>query len=358
MRLHILPSRILLLVTAVAALAACSSSKAAAPESSTTTTVAAVPASSTTVPAAAVAAQASAACGATPKVAAGDAKVNTTSSGVARWYYRHVPASYSGTTPMPVVLDLHGYSEGATIHRVMSGMGAFGDAHGFVTITPQGSGTAVALWNTDLKSNDVKFIGDLLDEIEKTLCVDEHRIFVTGLSNGAFITSAIACAYSDRVAAVAPVAGIRDIPGCTFTRPVPVIAFHGTADPFVAYTGGLGPKALLLPTPDGKSTIGKSRGGGAASKGPSIPRITADWAKRNGCGAQPTDVALTSDVTSVAFPCPAGAEVVLERVTGGGHSWPGSTFSQTIVGVVGKTTMTISADALMWQFFVAHPLRN
>ena len=358
MRLHILPSRILLLVTAVAALAACSSSKAAAPESSTTTTVAAVPASSTTVPAAAVAAQASAACGATPKVAAGDAKVNTTSSGVARWYYRHVPASYSGTTPMPVVLDLHGYSEGATIHRVMSGMGAFGDAHGFVTITPQGSGTAVALWNTDLKSNDVKFIGDLLDEIEKTLCVDEHRIFVTGLSNGAFMTSAVACAYSDRVAAVAPVAGIRDIPGCTFTRPVPVIAFHGTADPFVAYTGGLGPKALLLPNPNGKGTIGESRGAGAATKGPSIPTITADWAKRNGCGVQPTAVALTSDVTSLRFPCPAGAEVILDRVTGGGHSWPGSTFSQTIVGVVGKTTMTISADALMWQFFVAHPLRS
>jgi polyhydroxybutyrate depolymerase len=347
MRFRVPQSRTLLLVTAVAALAACSSSKAASPPASTTTTV----------PAAAVAAQASAGCRAAPKIGPGEVRVNTVSGGVARWYYRHVPASYTGTTPMPVVIDLHGYTEGATIHRVMSGLGTFGDAHGFVTITPQGSGTAVALWNTDLKSTDVKYIGDLLDEIERTLCVDEHRIFVTGLSNGAFMTSAVACAYSDRVAAVAPVAGIRDIPGCTFTRPVPVLAFHGTADPFVAYTGGLGAKALLLPNPNGKGTIG-DKPGSAARKGPSIPQITADWAKRNGCGAKPTETALTSDVTRISFPCPAGAEVVLDRVTGGGHSWPGSAFSQSIVGVVGKTTMTISADALMWQFFEAHPLRT
>jgi polyhydroxybutyrate depolymerase len=172
------------------------------------------------------------------------------------------------------------------------------------------------------------------------------------------MTSAIACAYSDRIAAVAPVAGIRDIAGCKFTRPVPVIAFHGTADPYVAYTGGLGPKALELPTPDGKSTLGKSGAVKNATKGPSIPTITADWAKRNGCGTKPAAQQITKDVTQLTFPCPAGAEVVLDRITGGGHSWPGSTASQAISSFVGKTSMTISANSIMWQFFEAHPLRS
>jgi polyhydroxybutyrate depolymerase len=259
---------------------------------------------------------------------------------------------------MPLVVDLHGYSEGATIHTKMSMLGPFGDTHGFITLTPQGSGTAVALWNTDLKSDDVKFIGNLLDEAERTLCVDQRRIFVAGLSNGAFMTSAVACAYSSRIAAVAPVAGIRDIAGCKFARPVPVLAFHGTADPFVSYTGGLGPKALQLPSPDGKGTLGGSGGAIGQTKGPSIPQITADWAKRNGCGTAPKDAKLTSDVTTITFSCPPGADVVLERITGGGHAWPGSAFSQAIASTVGKTTMTISANTLMWAFFQAHPLRG
>jgi polyhydroxybutyrate depolymerase len=311
----------------------------------------------TTIAAAEVAAQASAGCTATTKIAPGQVKVNTTSDGAPRWYYRHVPPSYSPPKPMPLVIDLHGYSEGAAIHTQISGLGAFGDTHAFITLTPEGSGTAVPLWNTDLKSDDVKFIGNLMDEAERTLCIDQRRVFVTGLSNGAFMTSAVACAYSTRVAAVAPVAGIRDITGCRFARPVPVLAFHGTTDPFVSYEGGLGPKALALPSPDGKGTLGQS-GAKRQTKGPSIPQITADWAKRNGCGITPADRKLTSDVTTITFPCPAGAEVVLERVTGGGHAWPGSLVSQAIGGIVGKTTMTISANALMWTFFEAHPLRG
>jgi polyhydroxybutyrate depolymerase len=343
----------------VVGLAACSSRSktASAPTSASSSTTASTALNAT--PAARVAAQPSAGCSATPAIAPGEVRVNTTSSGVARWYYRHVPPSYSGSKPMPVVFDLHGYSEGATIHLHMSELGAFGDSHGFVTITPEGSGTKVPLWNTDLKSTDVKFIGDLLDEVERTLCVDQRRVFVTGLSNGAFMTSAVACAYSTRFAAAAPVAGIRDIAGCTFARPVPVIAFHGTADPFVSYTGGLGAKALALPAPDGSGkTLAQSGLSKNATKSPTIPQITADWAKRNGCGTTPSQRAVTSDVTLIAFLCPAGAEVELERVTGGGHSWPGSVFSEGIAGVVGKTTMTISADAVMWQFFVAHPLRG
>jgi polyhydroxybutyrate depolymerase len=352
----------LVVVTAAAIAASCSSGtakKSTPPTSTASTAPVSAATTSTTTPAAQVAARASGGCSAVPKVAPGQVKVNTRSSGAARWYFRHVPASYTGTKPTPLVIDLHGYLEGATIHTAMSALGPFGDTHGFITITPQGSGTSVPLWNTNLDSADVKFIGDLLDELEKTLCVDERRIFVTGLSNGAFMTSAVACKYSDRIAAVAPVAGIRDIAGCTFTRPVPVIAFHGTADPFVAYAGGLGAKALDLPMPDGSGkTLRQSGLPTSVTKGPSVPKITADWAKRNGCGTKPSERAVTSDVTLISFPCPAGAEVELERITGGGHAWPGSAFSQSIVAAVGRTTTTISADDAMWQFFEDHPLRS
>ena len=54
-------------------------------------------------------------------VAAGETKETLTSGGAERWYYRHVPTGYDGAEPRPLVLDFHGYSEGAEIHRQMSG---------------------------------------------------------------------------------------------------------------------------------------------------------------------------------------------------------------------------------------------
>ena len=85
--------------------------------------------------------------------------------------------------------------------------------------------------------------------------------------------------------------------------------------------------------------------------GPSIPEITAAWAERDGCKARSQTVEVTADVDRITWPCPKGVEVDLYRVTDGGHSWPGSPLGDVITGVVGKTTTTISANAVIWSFF-------
>jgi polyhydroxybutyrate depolymerase len=270
-----------------------------------------------------------------------------------------VPPTYDGTKPVPVVLDLHGYSEGAQVHVLMSDLGHFGDQKGFVTVTPQGTAEPIPRWDTNFDSKDYAYIGDLLNEVDRTLCVDQRRVFVTGLSNGAFFTSSLVCKYADRLAAAAPVAGIRDVAGCQPSRPVPVVAFHGTDDQFVSYNGGYGSAAAKLPAPDGSTrTLGNSAT--TPSTRPSdretIPEITAAWAKRNGCATEPTETPVAADVTKISFDCPAGDDVVLYRVQGGGHSWPGSSFSKSVAAVVGKTTDSISANEIMWEFFQAHPL--
>jgi polyhydroxybutyrate depolymerase len=307
---------------------------------------------------AAIPAAKSSGCSGAGSVAPGHTKETLTSGGDARWYYRNVPPAHNGTTPVPLVLDLHGYSEGADVHLMMSGLEKFGDTKGFVTLTPQGSGP-VARWDTTLGSTDLKFIKDLLDTAESQLCVDTNRVFATGLSNGAFMASAVACQFNDRIAAVAPVAGVRTIKGCAFKRPVPIVAFHGTGDQFVTFDGGLGQKALDLPAPDGS---GKKLGDTLtpaqrkARSGDSIPTIMAAWAKRNHCDTGTTEQTIAADVTKVTQKCAPAAATILYRVTGGGHSWPGSPFSQSIITIVGPTTMSINADELMWDFFVQHPL--
>lgn len=289
-------------------------------------------------------------------VAPGDSQVAFAADGVDGFYLRHVPPRYRAGQALPLVVDLHGYAEGAAIQAVFSQLGSFGDTHGFITITPQGQGP-VPLWNDTLGSADVRFIGSLLDEAERSLCIDEQRVYVTGLSNGAMMTSAVACAYATRVAAVAPVAGIQDTSGCRPARTVPVVAFHGTADPFVAFNGGLGSKVATLPAPDGSNrSLGQVAGGAATRTGPSVPQITAAWAKRNRCAATPVSTAVARDVTLIHYRCPNHADVELYRITGGGHTWPGSAFGRGIAAVVGPTTFSISANEIIWKFFQAHPL--
>ena len=291
-----------------------------------------------------------------PAVAPGEETITTIANGAERWYLRHIPPQYDGTEPMPLVLDLHGYLEGATIHAIHSRLGEFGDEQGFITLTPHGTGDPV-LWLSVSDSNDVKFFEQLLDEVEAELCIDRRRIFVTGLSNGAMMTTVLGCDLADRVAAIAPVAGILDVRPCKPDRPLPVIAFHGTADQYVSFEGGLGASAEQLPAPgqvDGE--IGDV--GGDLLGGKSISEIVAGWAKRNGCKKKPSEKPLASDVTRHRYSrCKQGATVELYEIIGGGHSWPGSEFSKAIENAVGPVTFSISANEVMWEFFEQHPLK-
>jgi polyhydroxybutyrate depolymerase len=339
-------------VAVAVAVSACSGDDAAGPRPDATAKPRPAPARS----AASVAPEPSSGCrGGAAGLAAGEERATVTSGGVERWYLRHVPAAHDGTRPLPLVVDLHGYTEGAIVHARHSDLGAFGDRHGFVTITPQGLG-AFARWETAPGSADVKFIDELLDRVEQTVCVDTARVFVTGLSNGAMMTSVVACDLATRVAAVAPVAGITDVDGCKPARPVPIVTFHGTADPFVAYDGGLGAAAAKLPAPDGSGRTLGDLGARDRPKGPSVPEVLQSWARRNGCKGEASEKRLAPDVAELSYACPRGAEAELYRVDGGGHSWPGSAFSKQIESVVGPTTDSISANEVMWAFFQAHPL--
>lgn len=300
----------------------------------------------------------SAGCG-TSTAVAGETRETVTSGAEERWYLQHLPTDYDPDTPTPVVLDFHGYGEGAEVHTDMSSLGAYGDEQGFVTITPQGIG-AVAEWLTELGRRDLDFVGDLLDEVEADLCIDTDRVYATGLSSGARLTSAIACVHGDRIAAVAAVSGVRRIAGCTFSRPVPVVAFHGTADDVVPYTGGLGEGNLDAPAPDGsgrpwRDTLTEEQIEELDAADPPTLEVMAAWAERNGCADETTETGTGPDVTRITWDCPADGTTELYRITDGGHTWPGSDLSVQLAGLLGPTTMTIDANEIMWAFFQDHP---
>jgi polyhydroxybutyrate depolymerase len=273
-----------------------------------------------------------------------------TVGGEERWYLLSVPSGHDGTTPLPLVLELHGLAEGAAIAAEMSQIDRLGEREGFVSVFPNGSGSPVR-WNQHLDADpnhDFELVTAVLDGLGDELCIDEARVYAAGLSYGAIMSSALACAMADRFAAIAPVAGIEHPDLCEPARPVPVLAFHGTADAILLFNGGVG-------------DLGAALGGGTPAPpdapadldGPGYPAAVRDWAEANGCGAA-TDERTSEHVIDRTYDCPIDAEVRFVIIEGGGHSWPSSEFSDAIANIVGPTTFEVDATAEIWRFFEGH----
>ena len=267
-------------------------------------------------------------------------------------YIRHLPPSYDGVTPMPLVLGLHGWSQPASLLMTQADLGGAADRHRFIAIAPDIT-RPVPLWDTALDGGDVVWFGALIAVLQDELCIDTNRVYVMGMSNGAMMTSTLACVLGSRIAAVAPVAGVQAPEGCDPDRVVPLIAFHGTADEYLAFEGGYGAKVADLPSPDGTGTLGDS-GIADADDAVSVTDRVATWAALNGCDDELVSTTIAADVELLAS-CEAGA-TELYVVDGGGHSWPGSEFDRGIADFVGPTTNSIDATELIWTFFRRHPL--
>lgn len=273
-----------------------------------------------------------------------------------RRYLVSAPA-WDGDDPLPLVLDFHGLAEGAEVHAQMSQFGPMAVDEGFIAVFPHGTGQPVR-WNAGIDpgtdTDDLAYVTALLDSVEAERCVDRARVYATGLSNGAMMSSTVACTMADRIAAVAPVAGIQMPEGCDPARPVPVLTFHGTADPILLFNGGVN-TAALAPV-----LGGRDEGGSGAPpttlppadlEGPGYPETVGQWASLNGCDETFTAEDVSNTVVHRTYDCPAEAPVEFYIVEGGGHSWPSSEFSQSIESLVGPTTFDIDASELAWTFF-------
>jgi polyhydroxybutyrate depolymerase len=257
------------------------------------------------------------------------------SSGRVRRYLLYVPASYDPARPTPLVISLHGFMEWPAHEAQISHWSEVAEEHGFLVVYPEGVGFP-RRWQAGGVSADplidVRFISDLIDELEAHYNVDQGRIYANGLSNGGGMSYLLGCALADRIAAVGGVSGgyLYPLDDCRPSRAVPMIVFHGTADPIVPYLGG--PSSHFdYPFPV-------------------IPEWVAARASLNGCGPSPQDLPRMGAVRGLRYSgCDDGADVVFYTIEGGGHSWPGG--EPLPVWLTGTTTQDIDATRLMWEFF-------
>jgi polyhydroxybutyrate depolymerase len=293
------------------------------------------------------------ALGVADPLATGDHTRTLESGGRTRSYLVHVPPKYDHKKPTPVVLAFHGGGSNADQMVCFCGLNEKADKEGFIVVYLSGTGRfermltwnggnccGYAMWN---KVDDVAFTRALLDDLALVVNLDPKRVYATGMSNGAIMCYRLASELSDRIAALAPVAGPMGTEKCNPKRPISVIHFHGTDDQFAPFNGGRGSKSLTQ------------------TEFYSVKHSIRAWVKANGCPETPvvTDEPNKADdgmtVQRKTYgPGKDGAEVVLVVINGGGHTWPGR---DPVVWFLGKSTKDISANDLMWEFFKKHPMK-
>jgi polyhydroxybutyrate depolymerase len=257
-------------------------------------------------------------CAAKPR--AGSSDITLPSAGQQRQARLHVPQAPAGKE-LPLVVAFHGAGATGEFMERYSGLSQVADRGQFVVVYPNASGSH-PFWslNDDARNGpqDARFISDLLDNVEDSLCIDTKRVYATGVSNGGGFTARIGCRLSERFTAIAPVAGgYRAIPDCDARRPVSVLEIHGTADRAVPYWGK---------PPDYRG---------------SVPRYLAGWRRIDRCGSKPVDQRMAAGtLRKVWAPCADGTRVEHIKRWGRGHEWPGA------FGAPG-----MSASQVVWDFF-------
>jgi polyhydroxybutyrate depolymerase len=281
--------------------------------------------------------------------ATGTTTLSLTVAGVKRVAVVFSPRTIAPGRPAALVVNLHGSGSTALDQVAFSGMDKEAKSAGFIVVYPQGviPDARGFDWNVPHEPlmggrnvprgspSDVAYLTDLVSAMEAKYCVDPREVYATGFSGGARMASQLACDASATFAAVAPVSGLRLPFPCPATRAVPVITFHGTADPVDPYDGH-----------------------GQAYWTYSVPTAAKRWATHDGCQELSLVNGPASSVRVTRYTkCTSGAEVELYTITGEGHEWPGGpTMNPLLTAVLGPQSSAVNADATMWRFFRAHPL--
>jgi polyhydroxybutyrate depolymerase len=256
-----------------------------------------------------------------------------------RPYAIYVPPTYQSGSPWPVVVSLHGYTGTSVSQDGFFMLREVAATNGFILVTPEGTrdGRGQRFWNAtpaccNIDKRDVDdfaYLQAVLDDVEAKYSVDKKRIYVTGHSNGAFMSHRLACDSANRIAAIVALsgAGFTEAGDCRPTEPVAVLSVHGDADTLIRYEGGkIGDQSY-----------------------PGESKTVSDWAQRNGCSGDlleygEVDVDQSrpgAEAQQRRYGACRGAAVELWTLRGSGHVPSlGSSWAQ-----------------LVWGFFSAHPKR-
>jgi polyhydroxybutyrate depolymerase len=260
--------------------------------------------------------------------------------GTLRSYLLYVPLHAPPGAALPLVIALHGGGGRPIDMARITALHRVAERETFIVAYPAGTATRRRgyIWNAGGRvmrgpADDVGFIAALIETLRRDHRIDPARIYVAGLSLGGSMAYRLACALSDRIAAVAVVAGTMVTADCRPVQPVSVIHIHGTADQRVPLEGGRG------------------RFTAAHNNWPPVMRGIEQWRAINGCVEPAEIVRLVEGL--VGHRWSGNADVELGLVEGGRHVWPGGRRQRWWRASAPRAAF--SASDKVWKYFADHP---
>jgi len=297
-------------------------------------------------------------------------------AGSERSYIIHVPPQAALQQPLPAILNFHGGGGNAKGYMQYTKMNEYSDQQGFFVVYPNGTGERAdkfLSWNAgsccgyafDNQIDDVGFINALLEELPVIINVDKRRIYATGISNGAMMVYRLASELCEKIAAFAAVAGGAFIDDIKSTGAVAILHIHSVDDARALYLGGEGPRFPLT---------------NRRVNHPNIENMLKKWITHNQCEVQPEidktiyyeHIANTcrtneSDIrkhsickhsaTKYTYRQSQGKNIVMWKLTGAGHVWPGG-LAYYLEGLLGESTKVIDANREIWNYFSSYSLTD
>ncbi|UOB16832.1 extracellular catalytic domain type 1 short-chain-length polyhydroxyalkanoate depolymerase [Abyssalbus ytuae] len=266
------------------------------------------------------------------------------SNGLERNYLLVLPDSYDNNHNFPLVIALHGAGGKASQMEKHYNLTQKANAENYVIVYPEGTQSDGVLglryWNAggcckdaaDNKTDDVKFIQELIEKIISRYHINRKRIYITGMSNGAMMAYRLACELPGKIAAIAPVAGTMYTEGnCPATTPVPILHIHSEKDTRVPYNGGTGVGGIYFPP---------------------VEEGIAKWIKINDCKESSRTETQFSNYKTIEWSgCQKPVKIYLTE--DGGHSWPGGNPHSRFAD---PPATSVNANELIWSFFKQHEL--
>ena len=230
-----------------------------------------------------------------------------------------VPTGYDASTPVPLIVLLHGYTSSGAGQDSYMGFSDIADEYGFLLVAPDGDkesgGDQNRFWNASpaccnffqSEVNDSGYVLDIINAAKSEFNVDPDRVYLIGHSNGGFMSYRAAYDHSETIAAIASLAGASHVDERPApANPVHVLQIHGTDDGTIAY--------------EGADIQGNAY--------PSAIESVSQWAAYNGCteggGRELRDLVanLAGHETSVSVynqGCKAGGSSELWTIAAGSH---------------------------------------
>ncbi|MEO6096603.1 MAG: alpha/beta hydrolase-fold protein [Fibrobacteria bacterium] len=218
----------------------------------------------------------------------------------------------------PVVFYVHGATDSGGWFQKMGSTDATADREKYICIYAcAGPNCGSAIWQNMQSTENFPYFFALLDSVDARYKIDRNRVYMTGFSQGGFISFAAACFYPDIFAAVAPESGhINASASCKNTRPVPILLTWGASE--------------------GASSFLKDRD---------------YWLNKNKCPTTgtmtkpyPASKPNSKSVRVVYGPCEGNTQVIIDSIIGQGHKWP--------------SLNDIYQSDEVWNFFKQYSLSN